>query len=71
MSDVVLASEPFVDRVHILDDRDVHVGAERHHLIVIERREKSVPPAKGRMGVDDQMLGVLGLGENVLEHGPP
>ena len=37
------------------------------HLVEVHGGEKSVTPAKGGVGVDDQVLGFVGLADDVLE----
>jgi hypothetical protein len=68
--DVVVAAEPLVNALDVVDDRQVEVGVERLDLVEVERGEQPVAPAERRVRVDDDVLVPLGLLEDLLEDGP-
>ena len=70
VGDVVFAEQPLVDRVDVVHQGDVDVGIQRGHVIEVEGLEEAVLPAEGGVGVDDDVLILLGSDEHVLEDGP-
>ena len=68
--DVVIAHEPLVNALGVVEQREIQIGVERLDLVVIERGEQPVPPAEGGVRVDQHVLVLLGDFENLLEHRP-
>lgn len=67
---MVLAGEAFVDGVDVLDEVDEQVRVRLQHLVVVEGGKEPVPPAEGRVRVDDDVAVPLDLAEDVLEDRP-
>jgi hypothetical protein len=64
----VLARQPLVDGVEVVNEDDVEVGVELDHLVVVERGEQPVLPAERRVRVDDHRVVLLDFCQDVLEH---
>ena len=68
MVDVVVAHEPLVDALGVVEQREVEVGVERLDLVEVERREEPVPPAERGVRVDQHVLVLVGDPQDLLEH---
>jgi hypothetical protein len=66
--DVMVAVETLVDRLGIVEQRQVQIGIELLDLVVVERGEQPVPPAERRVRVDDDVLVLVRGAEDLLEH---
>ena len=56
----VVAQQPLVDALGVVQQRDVQVGVERLDLVEVERGEQPMPPAERGVGVDEHVLVLLG-----------
>ncbi len=66
--DGTVLQESLVHGRDAVDETDVHVGVELSHLVEVDGRKESVAPAKRRVCIDDEIGGLPGLGDDVLEH---
>ncbi len=69
--DIVIAFEPLMDVLDIVHEREVEVGVECLHLVKIEGGKEPVLPSKRGVGVDQDVLVLLGQPQNFLEDRTP
>ena len=71
--DLVLGVEALVHHLDIVHQADEHVGLELGDLVEVDRREQPMAPAKGGVGVDDDIpvvLRWLGRRDDILKRSP-
>ena len=71
MFHIVILHQPSVDRVHVIDQRHVHIRVQLRHLIEVERREQPVPPAKRRVRINQNVLGLFCRRQDIFDHASP
>ncbi len=58
-----------MDGFGVVEQRDVDIGVELLDLVEVEGGEEAMPPAECGVGIDQDVLVLLGLAEDFLENG--
>jgi len=64
---VAVPHEPVMHPVDIIDKRDIEVGVERLHLVVVECVEQAMPPAESGVRVDDNVAMALAEVQHIFK----
>jgi hypothetical protein len=71
MMDMVFRRQPYVKRFDAVNHTNKHIRVKLTNLVKVEGGEKSVPPAKRRVRIDNQVFVRFGFGDDVLKDAAP